>query len=136
MQLLPRAPLRGGTNCLCSSLLPCLCVCVWITVRGAMLPPPPLAPSRSPPQERVENRQTLLRAGLRRVNERYLGDPMSGSLAYLPIASNPNNRILRFHPDRSFAFSTKSRVPYLTAVEVVDAPYMQLQSRCDVGGAS
>ena len=86
-------------------------------------------------QERVENRRTLLMAGLNRINERYLNDPLFTSLAYLPIAEDTANRIVRFHAERSFAFSTKSRVPYLTVVEVVEAPYMrQLQRRCVLVG--
>ncbi len=68
-------------------------------------------------------------AGLNRINERYLNDPLATSLAYLPIAEDTANRIVRFHAERSFAFSTKSRVPYLTVVEVVEAPYMRQQQR-------
>ena len=83
----------------------------------------------------MEDRRSLLLAGLKRINERYLTDDAMGSMAYLPIGDTVN-RIVHFHADRSFPFSTKARVPYLTVVEVVDAPWMRQKARRQSGAGA
>ena len=40
--------------------------------------------------------------------------------SYCPVGANGNHRIWRLHPEESFAFSTKERVPILVCAEVVD----------------
>ncbi len=65
----------------------------------------------------VRDRNTRLRALLSRLNARFL--PSRSGALYLPVGNN-HNRLLAIHPDRSFCFRTKERVPYMLVVECTD----------------
>lgn len=64
-------------------------------------------------------RNNMLRDGMRSIAEGYLGGANRTAAAlYVPVG-DPHNRIVGVHPDESFCFKTKERVPIMVVLEVV-----------------
>ena len=64
-------------------------------------------------------RNDMLRDGMRSIAEGYLGGAhRTAATLYVPVG-DPHNRIVGVHPDDSFCFKTKERVPIMVVLEVV-----------------
>ncbi len=64
-------------------------------------------------------RNDMLRDGMRSIAEGYLGGTdRTAAALYVPVG-DPHNRIVGVHPDESFCFKTKERVPIMVVLEVV-----------------
>jgi phosphatidylinositol 4-kinase B len=65
----------------------------------------------------LPDRNVTLRVLLSALNDRYL--PSRSGALYVPVG-NTHNRLVAIHPEKSFCFRTKERVPYMVVMECLD----------------